>query len=233
MSKSELVLTTEYDDSKEKVILDVTNLPSLKVEELKVNSKIVSCVIPPIDGIFRGVILDHPIIDVIINDKYIEIRGLVVGKIYSGLILNLECIPGSKFYLLEDFLVENGDMISEYICKTYKLAFSRDISEEKFNEWYFKLQKDDRYINDFIKDILYDKEFLENNNDFTEFVKLVYTLVNRKDISSNELKHFKEIYKDELKNNLFDNDIKFDIIDQMINNKKFEYLVDVGKVLEE
>lgn len=233
MDNSKVVLGTEYDDSKEEVVLDITNLPSLKVEELKVNSRIISCVRPPVEDIFRGVILDHPIIDVIISDNYIEIRGLIIGKVYSGLILNLECIPGSKFYRLEDFLVKNGDIISEYICKTYKLAFKRDINEEEFNEWYFKLQQNVNYAHDFIKNIVYDKEFLENNNDFTEFINILYTLIYRKDISDDEILHFEELYSDEMKNNTFSNDIKLDIIDKMIYNKQFEYLVDMRGVSKE
>src|SRR5699024_4110895 len=100
---------------------------TLKVENIKVDSKLRTCVRVSTDNLFRGNILEFPIIDVIINDRFVEITGLIVGKLYSGLVLNLEYISGNKLYLLEDFVVEAGDVISEYICTTYKLALKRDV----------------------------------------------------------------------------------------------------------
>ncbi len=233
MGRKELVLNTEYDDSREEVILDITNLPTLKVEEVKVNSRIISCIRPPMDGVFRGVILDYPIIDVIINDQYVEIRGLIINKLYQNLILNLECISGSKFYKLEDFFVENGDVISGYICRTYKKAFNRDISEEKFNEWYFKLQKDEKHINDFVKSIVYSKEFLESDYDFENFTKILYNLIYGKDMSDDEYKALEEMYKEEIESNSFNNDSKLDIIDEMLHNKQFGHLSTKEKKVDE
>ena len=150
-----------YKDSQEqeKLKIDTKKLPTLKVENIKVDSKLRTCVRVSTDNLFRGNILEFPIIDVIINDRFVEITGLIVGKLYSGLVLNLEYISGNKLYLLEDFVVEAGDVISEYICTTYKLALKRDVEEEEFNEWYFKLQREADVINDFIRNIVMSDEF--------------------------------------------------------------------------
>ncbi len=128
---------------------------------MKINSRYFACVNVYTDNLYRGLILDNPIIDVIINDQYVQISGLVVGKIYDNMILSLEYIDGSKLYLLETFTLSNSDKLSEYICKNYKLAFKEDISEEEFNDWYFKIQNDNSKINDFIYDVLSNIDTLE------------------------------------------------------------------------
>lgn len=233
MNKREMVVSTAYNDSKEKSVINIENLERLTVEELKINSRIVTCVKVPTDNLFRGVILDYPIIDIIVNNQYIEITGLIVGKVYSNLVLNLEYIDENKFYLLEDFFVKNGDIISEYICRTYKLAFKRDITEEEFNEWYFRLQKEEYAINEFIKSIVNNKEFLALNQEFDQFIDVLYILVSRRKIDTDTFNEWKKFYDYEISNGRNDEDIKLDIINKMIYFKQFEYLVDENTLLED
>ena len=215
-----------YKDSKEqeKLKMDTKKLPTLKVENIKVDSKLRTCVRVSTDNLFRGNILEFPIIDVIINDRFVEITGLIVGKLYSGLVLNLEYISGNKLYLLEDFVVEAGDVISEYICTTYKLALKRDVEEEEFNEWYFKLQREADVINDFIRNIVMSDEFSEVNKDLDSFIEVLHKVVFRRSIDEDTLNYWKNKYSERILEDT-DDEVRDYIIEQMIQYKQFEYLI--------
>lgn len=215
-----------YKDSQEqeKLKIDTKKLPTLKVENIKVDSKLRTCVRVSTDNLFRGNILEFPIIDVIINDRFIEITGLIVGKLYSGLVLNLEYISGNKLYLLEDFVVEAGDVISEYICTTYKLALKRDVEEEEFNEWYFKLQREADVINDFIRNIVMSDEFSEVNKDLDSFIEVLHKVVFRRSIDEDTLNYWKNKYSERILEDT-DDEVRDYIIEQMIQYKQFEYLI--------
>ena len=183
-----------------------------------------TCVRVSTDNLFRGNILEFPIIDVIINDRFVEITGLIVGKLYSGLVLNLEYISGNKLYLLEDFVVEAGDVISEYICTTYKLALKRDVEEEEFNEWYFKLQREADVINDFIRNIVMSDEFSEVNKDLDSFIEVLHKVVFRRSIDEDTLNYWKNKYGERILEDT-DDEVRDYIIEQMIQYKQFEYLI--------
>lgn len=215
-----------YKDSQEqeKLKIDTKKLPTLKVENIKVDSKLRTCVRVSTDNLFRGNILEFPIIDVIINDRFVEITGLIVGKLYSGLVLNLEYISGNKLYLLEDFVVEAGDVISEYICTTYKLALKRDVEEEEFNEWYFKLQREADVINDFIRNIIMSDEFSEVNKDLDSFIEVLHKVVFRRSIDEDTLNYWKNKYSERILEDT-DDEVRDYIIEQMIQYKQFEYLI--------
>lgn len=215
-----------YKDSQEqeKLKIDIKKLPTLKVENIKVDSKLRTCVRVSTDNLFRGNILEFPIIDVIINDRFVEITGLIVGKLYSGLVLNLEYISGNKLYLLEDFVVEAGDVISEYICTTYKLALKRDVEEEEFNEWYFKLQREADVINDFIRNIVMSDEFSEVNKDLDSFIEVLHKVVFRRSIDEDTLNYWKNKYSERILEDT-DDEVRDYIIEQMIQYKQFEYLI--------
>lgn len=215
-----------YKDSQEqeKLKIDTKKLPTLKVENIKVDSKLRTCVRVSTDNLFRGNILEFPIIDVIINDRFVEITGLIVGKLYSGLVLNLEYISGNKLYLLEDFVVEAGDVISEYICTTYKLALKRDVEEEEFNEWYFKLQREADVINDFIRNIVMSDEFSEVNKDLDSFIEVLHKVVSRRSIDEDTLNYWKNKYGERILEDT-DDEVRDYIIEQMIQYKQFEYLI--------
>lgn len=215
-----------YKDSQEqeKLKIDTKKLPTLKVENIKVDSKLRTCVRVSTDNLFRGNILEFPIIDVIINDRFVEITGLIVGKLYSGLVLNLEYISGNKLYLLEDFVVEAGDVISEYICTTYKLALKRDVEEEEFNEWYFKLQREADVINDFIRNIVMSDEFSEVNKDLDSFIEVLHKVVFRRSIDEDTLNYWKNKYGERILEDT-DDEVRDYIIEQMIQYKQFEYLI--------
>lgn len=215
-----------YKDSQEqeKLKIDTKKLPTLKVENIKVDSKLRTCVRVSTDNLFRGNILDFPIIDVIINDRFVEITGLIVGKLYSGLILNLEYISGDKLYLLEDFVVEVGDAISEYICTTYKLAFKRDVKEEEFNEWYFKLQQESDIVNNFIRNIVMSDEFSKVNKDLDSFIEVLYKVIFRRSIDEDAFNYWKNEYSDEVLESTDDESRNY-IVEQMIRYKQFEYLI--------
>ncbi len=215
-----------YKDSQEqeKLKIDTKKLPTLKVENIKVDSKLRTCVRVSTDNLFRGNILEFPIIDVIINDRFVEITGLIVGKLYSGLVLNLEYISGNKLYLLEDFVVEAGDVISEYICTTYKLALKRDVEEEEFNEWYFKLQREADVINDFIRNIVMSDEFSEVNKDLDSFIEVLHKVVFRRSIDEDTLNYWKNKYSEKILEDT-DDEVRDYIIEQMIQYKQFEYLI--------
>lgn len=215
-----------YKDSQEqeKLKIDTKKLPTLKVENIKVDSKLRTCVRVSTDNLFRGNILEFPIIDVIINDRFVEITGLIVGKLYSGLVLNLEYISGNKLYLLEDFVVEAGDVISEYICTTYKLALKRDVEEEEFNEWYFKLQREADVINDFIRNIVMSDEFSEVNKDLDSFIEVLHKVVFRRSIDEDTLNYWKNKYIERILEDT-DDEVRDYIIEQMIQYKQFEYLI--------
>lgn len=216
-----LVSNNLYDDSQEEIKIDLKELPTLKVENIKIDSRLTTCVRVPTDNLFRGNIMDFPIIDVIVNDRVVEIRGLVIGKLYSGLVLNLEYIDGNKNYLLEDFTVEFGDVISEYICKTYRIAFKRDVEEEEFNEWYFKLQQEADSINDFIKNILSSEEFSTVNKDLDSFIKVLHSVVFRRDIEEHTFNYWKNKYSERVAKQT-DEEARASITNQMIYYKKFE-----------
>ncbi|OAT86997.1 DUF4214 domain-containing protein [Candidatus Arthromitus sp. SFB-turkey] len=215
-----------YKDSQEqeKLKIDTKKLPTLKVENIKVDSKLRTCVRVSTDNLFRGNILEFPIIDVIINDRFVEITGLIVGKLYSGLVLNLEYISGNKLYLLEDFVVEAGDVISEYICTTYKLALKRDVEEEEFNEWYFKLQREADVINDFIRNIVMSDEFSEVNKGLDSFIEVLHKVVFRRSIDEDTLNYWKNKYSERILEDT-DDEVRDYIIEQMIQYKQFEYLI--------
>lgn len=215
-----------YKDSQEqeKLKIDTKKLPTLKVENIKVDSKLRTCVRVSTDNLFRGNILEFPIIDVIINDRFVEITGLIVGKLYSGLVLNLEYISGNKLYLLEDFVVEAGDVISEYICTTYKLALKRDVEEEEFNEWYFKLQREADVINDFIRNIVMSDEFSEVNKDLDSFIEVLHKVVFRRSIDEDTSNYWKNKYSERILEDT-DDEVRDYIIEQMIQYKQFEYLI--------
>lgn len=215
-----------YKDSQEqeKLKIDTKKLPTLKVENIKVDSKLRTCVRVSTDNLFRGNILEFPIIDVIINDRFVEITGLIVEKLYSGLVLNLEYISGNKLYLLEDFVVEAGDVISEYICTTYKLALKRDVEEEEFNEWYFKLQREADVINDFIRNIVMSDEFSEVNKDLDSFIEVLHKVVFRRSIDEDTLNYWKNKYGERILE-YTDDEVRDYIIEQMIQYKQFEYLI--------
>ena len=217
-----------YKDIKGKLKLDIEKLSKLKVEIIKFDSKLKTCVRVSTDNLFRGNILDFPIIDVIVNDRFVEITGLILGKIYSGLILNLEYMNENKFYLLEDFKVEAGDIISEYICNTYKLAFNRNVTEEEFNEWYFNIQQGSENINKFIEDVTYSDEFLEVNDDLNSFIKVLHKLIFRRDISEDNLNYWINKYNEKVKDDT-DKNAKHYLIDQMCYYKQFEYIMDNNK----
>lgn len=220
-----LVLSNLYDDSEDKIKLDITKLPTLKVESIKVDSQFKNCVRVSTDNLFRGNIVEFPLIDVIVNDRTVEIKGLIVGKLYSGLILNLEYINENKYYLLEDFSVEFGDRISQYICTTYKIVLKRDVEEEEFNEWYYKLQQDINNINDFIKEIITGDEFLALNKDLDYFIKILYGIVFRRHISDEQFNHWKKIYSEKILNET-EEKVRSYIIDEMIEYKRYEYLLE-------
>lgn len=207
-----------------KVKVDTKKLQVLKVENIMVDSKLRTCVRVSTDGLFRGNILEFPIIDIIINDHFVEITGLIVGKVYSGLVLNLEYIGGNKLYLLEDFNVEVGDVISEYICKTYKLALNREVTEEEFNEWYFRLQRESYAINDFIIDIVSSDEFYEVNKEIDFFIKVLYEIIFRREIDDETFNYWKEKYNDKILEET-DGEVRQYIINQMMYYKQFEYLL--------
>ena len=215
-----------YKDSQEqeKLKIDTKKLPTLKVENIKVDSKLRTCVRVSTDNLFSGNIWEFPIIDVIINDRFVEITGLIVGKLYSGLVLNLEYISGNKLYLLEDFVVEAGDVISEYICTTYKLALKRDVEEEEFNEWYFKLQREADVINDFIRNIVMSDEFSEVNKDLDSFIEVLHKVVFRRSIDEDTLNYWKNKYSERILEDT-DDEVRDYIIEQMIQYKQFEYLI--------
>lgn len=215
-----------YKDSQEqeKLKIDTKKLPTLKVENIKVDSKLRTCVRVATENLFRGNILEFPIIDIIVNDRFVEITGLIVGKLYSGLVLNLEYINRNKLYLLEDFVVEAGDVISEYICTTYKLAFKRDIKEEEFNEWYFKLQQESDIINDFIRNIVMSDEFSEVNKDLDSFIEVLHKVVFRRTIDENGFNYWKNEYNERILEDT-DDEVRDYIIEQMIRYKQFEYLI--------
>lgn len=227
MSEQESVFSNKaYKDEQEqeKLKIDIKKLPTLKVESIKVDSKLRTCVRVSTDSLFRGNILEFPIIDVIINDRFVEITGLIIGKLYSGLVLNLEYISGNKLYLLEDFVVEAGDVISEYICTTYKLALKRDVEEEEFNEWYFKLQREADVINDFIRNIVMSDEFSEVNKDLDSFIEVLHKVVFRRSIDENTLNYWKNKYSERILEDT-DDEVRDYIIEQMIHYKQFEYLI--------
>jgi len=216
LKKEKSVFKTAFSDTKEKTIIDIGKLESLSINEVKINSRYFACVNVYTDNLYRGLILDNPIIDVIINDQYVKISGLVVGKIYDNMILSLEYIDGIKLYLLETFTLSNSDKLSEYICKNYKLAFKEDISEEEFNDWYFKIQNDNSKINDFIYDVLSNIDTLE----LDRFINLVYRLIFDKDIDNESFNYWKNFYEYELKSGKFERNIKIDIIDKIFNSKQ-------------
>ena len=216
LKKEKSVFKTAFSDTKEKTIIDIGKLESLSINEVKINSRYFACVNVYTDNLYRGLILDNPIIDVIINDQYVQISGLVVGKIYDNMILSLEYIDCSKLYLLETFTLSNSDKLSEYICKNYKLAFKEDISEEEFNDWYFKIQNDNSKINDFIYDVLSNIDTLE----LDRFINLVYRLIFDKDIDNESFNYWKNFYEYELKSGKFERNIKIDIIDKIFNSKQ-------------
>lgn len=227
MASSDYVFSNKaYNDSKEqdKVKINTKKLQTLKVESVKIDSQLKTCVRVSTENLFRGNILGFPIIDIIVNDRFVEITGLLVGKLYSGLILNLEYINGNKHYLLEDFVVEVGDVISQYLCNTYKLAFNREIKEEEFNEWYFKLQKESNVINDFIKNIVQSEEFSTVNKDIDSFIKVLHKVVFRREINEENFNYWKEKYGEIILKQTEDEARDF-IIDKMIHYKQFEYLV--------
>lgn len=206
------------------VKIEKDKLKVLKVENIKVDSQLKTCVRVSTDGLFRGTILGIPIIDIIINDKFVEIAGLIIGKSYSGLILNLEYINETRNYLLDNFIVEAGDVITQYLCNTYKLSLNRDIKEEEFNEWYFKLQKDENVINDFIKSIVKSDEFINLNKDIESFIKATYKIILRRDIGDINLNYWKNKYNEIILKQT-DFDARNYIIDKMIYYKQFEYLI--------
>jgi len=216
LKKEKSVFKTAFSDTKEKTIIDIGKLESLSINEVKINSRYFACVNVYTDNLYRCLILDNPIIDVIINDQYVQISGLVVGKIYDNMILSLEYIDGSKLNLLETFTLSNSDKLSEYICKNYKLAFKEDISEEEFNDWYFKIQNDNSKINDFIYDVLSNIDTLE----LDRFINLVYRLIFDKDIDNESFNYWKNFYEYELKSGKFERNIKIDIIDKIFNTKQ-------------
>lgn len=215
-----------YNDSKEqeKIKINTKKLQTLKVESVKIDSQLKTCVRVSTENLFRGNILEFPIIDVIVNDRFVEITGLLVGKLYSGLILNLEYINGNKHYLLEDFVIDDGDVISQYLCNTYKVAFNREIKEEEFNEWYFKLQKEANAINHFIKNIVQSEEFSNVNKDIDSFIKVLHKVVFRRDIDKENFNYWKDKYSEIILNQT-ENEAREFIIDKMIHYKQFEYLI--------
>lgn len=227
MANSDYVFSNKaYNDSQEqdKVKINTKKLQTLKVESVKIDSQLKTCVRVSTENLFRGNILGFPIIDIIVNDRFVEITGLLIGKLYSGLILNLEYINGNKHYLLEDFVVEVGDVISQYLCNTYKLAFNREIKEEEFNEWYFKLQKESNVINDFIKNIVQSEEFSDVNKDIDSFIKILHKVVFRREINEENFNYWKDKYCEIILKQTEDEARDF-IIDKMIHYKQFEYLV--------
>lgn len=227
MEEREYVFSDKaFEDSRGqgKVKIEKDKLQVLKVENIRVDSQFKMCVRVSTDGLFRGTILGFPIIDVIINDKFVEITGLLIGKSYSGLILNLEYINETKNYLLDDFIVEAGDVIAQYLCNTYKLFLNRDIKEEEFNEWYFKLQKNENSVNDFIKSIVESNEFVNLNKDIESFIKSTYKIILRRDIGDINLNYWKNKYNEIILKNT-DFDARNYIVDKMIYYKQFEYLI--------
>ncbi len=214
-----------YKDYGERDIARVytKKLSTLKVESVEVDSKLKTCVRVSTNNLFRGNIFEFPIIDVIVNDDFVEIKGLIVGKVYSGLVLNLEYITGNKLYLLEDFTVEFGDMISEYICTTYRVAFKRDVEEEEFNEWYFKLQKKSNGVNNFIENIVLSDEFSQINKKLDAFIEISYEVIFRRKIDEVSFNYWRNKYIENILNEPDDKVRKY-ILDQMIHYKQFEYL---------
>lgn len=215
LKKERSVFKTAFNDTKEKTIIDIGKLESLRVNEIKINSKYFACVDVYTDNLYRGLILDNPIIDIIINDQYVQISGLVVGKIYDNMILNLEYVNGSKFYLLETFTLSNSDKLSEYICKNYKLAFNEDIDEEELNDWYFKIQNDNGKINEFIINMLSNIDTLE----LDKFINLSYGLIFDRDIDNELFNYWKDFYEYELRNGKSERNIKINIIDKIFYSK--------------
>lgn len=216
MKKERVVSKTVFKDDKEKTTIDIGKLKSLTVNEVKINSKYFACVNVNTDNLYRGLILNNPIIDVIINDSYIQISGLVVGKTYENMILTLEYINGSKIYLLETFTLSNSDKLSEYICKNYKLAFKKDISEEEFNDWYFRIQKDNAEIKGFISEILDNATSLN----LDEFINLIYGLIFGKDIDSESFNNYwKDFYEREIRDGKSERSIKSSIMDKIFYSK--------------
>lgn len=213
-----------YKNEEEIIKLNLNKIPRLKVESIKIDSNLKTCVRVSTDGLFRGNIMNYPIIDVIVSDRYVEITGLIVGKVYSNLILILEYIDGNKYYILEDFTIEKGDIISEYISTTYRIALGRDVTEEEFNEWYYKLQQ--REVNveyDFVREIVFSDEFLKINKDIDSFISTVYSTIFRRVIENEAFTYWKNKY---IENSSKDSDqmVREDIVEQMIHYKRFEYL---------
>lgn len=228
MANNDYVFSNKaYNDSTEqdKVKINTEKLKTLKVENIKIDSQLKTCVRVSTENLFRGNILEFPIIDVIVNDRFVEITGLLVGKLYSGLILNLEYINGNKHYLLEDFIIDDGDVISQYLCNTYKVAFNREIKEEEFNEWYFKLQKENNAINDFIKNIVQSEEFSKVNKDIDSFIRILHKVVFRRDINEENFNYWKEKYGEIILTQT-ESEAREGIIDRMIHYKQFEYLAE-------
>lgn len=222
-----IIQNSAFNDNVERGRMRVytKSLSTLKVENMEVDSQLKTCIKVPTKDLFRGNIFEFPIIDVIIHNDFVEIRGLIVGKLYSGLVLNLEYITGNSLYLLEDFTVESGDILSEYICTTYKFAFKRDVDEEKFNEWYFKLQRRTSEVNNFIDDIVLSDEFFEVNKKLEDFIEAVYKIIFRRNLRVGAFDYWKNKYVEGILK-YSDTEVRKQIIDQMLYYRQFEYLTD-------
>lgn len=212
-----------YKNLEETIKLNLSKLPKLKVENIKVDSNLKTCIRVSTDGLFRGTILNYPIIDVIVSDRYVEITGIIVGKLYSGLVLILEYIDGSKFYVLEDFSLEKADVISHYISSTYKIALGREVTEEEFNEWYYRLQEPHVNVEyEFIRNIVLSDEFLKDIKNIDTFISKVYGVIFRREINKEDFTYWKTKYSENILKESEDI-VKNIIIEQMIHYKRFEY----------
>lgn len=182
-------------DSSENIIINGNELPKLKVETVEEGNEVKNYINKvETKGLFRGTVLNYPIASILISDENVQIDGLIYGKKYSNLVLVLEYMDENKKYILEDFIFSKSDEISKYISEIYKKALNREITEEEFNEWYYKLKAEkDKF--DFIKNIVLSEEFTNKNRDVKSFINNSYNIIFNKKITNEQFNYWKEKYE--------------------------------------
>lgn len=164
------------------------------------------------------------------NDK-IELSGLVPGKDYKDLTITYTDKDGrTRTVKVPTFKTKTSETkLRQFIVDVYSNSLSRTPDERGFAYWEDQLKNKKTTPEEFVKNLLNEKEFIEKHKTTTEKIEALYKVIVNRSSDSQGLSYWTTKYDDLVKKGYSESMALKVTVDEMVNEQEFKNRVkDLG-----
>lgn len=157
------------------------------------------------------------------NDK-IELSGLVPGKDYKDLTITYTDKDGrTRTVKVPTFKTKTSETkLRQFIVDVYSNSLSRTPDERGFAYWEDQLKNKKTTPEEFVKNLLNEKEFIEKHKTTTEKIEALYKVIVNRSSDSQGLSYWTTKYDDLVKKGYSESMALKVTVDEMVNEQEFK-----------